>query len=419
MRDILVGAFGAMGLPLALYAGAALLAIWPGLLPPGLGAFLRLAPYLAAGAGAVVCWRFKRSRAVFALILTAATCWLFRTFFPHGPPLEPRLGIVYAGWSALVPLNLAAYALIGDRGVASPWGALQGAALAVQGGLLGLFSWKGAAHAAIQALTSRLATAPFLPAALDLLAPLPHLSSLAFLAGLGTLAWRAAERAAPLDGAFVGALLSLAEAMRQPGDSMAAGLHYATACLMILAGLMQESWRMAFLDELTGIPGRRALLADVKRCAGRYAAAMVDVDHFKKFNDDYGHDVGDQVLRMVAARLAAVTGGGQSYRYGGEEFTVLFPGKTLDDALPHLEALRLAIEASGFELRNAASSTGKARPGGKSPKKPAKPKRVSVTVSIGAAARDEKRSTLDEVLKAADEALYKAKHGGRNQVAWK
>lgn len=421
MRDILGNVLAVLGLPLALYGGAVILTIWPGLAPPGLTEFLRAAPYLAAGAGAVICWRFKRSRAVFALALAAATCLVFREFFPAGPVQDARLRLLHAGWSALVPLNLAAFSLIGDRGVASPWGIVQGLGLLGQGAILGLFTCKAAMHAAIQTQTSRLATAPFLPAALDLLAPLPHLTSAAFLAGGGSLLWRAAEGAGPLDGAFLGALLSLAEAMRHPGDSTAASLHYTAACLTILAGLLQESWRMAFLDELTGIPGRRALLADVKRCSGRYAAAMVDVDHFKKFNDTYGHDVGDQVLRLVASRLAAVTGGGRGYRYGGEEFTVLFPGKDLDDALPHLEALRVSIEQAGFVVRDRADASPKGKSGKarSSAKKPSPAKTVSVTVSIGASVRDERRTSLDEVLKAADEALYKAKNGGRNQVAWK
>ena len=57
--------------------------------------------------------------------------------------------------------------------------------------------------------------------------------------------------------------------------------------------------------------------------------AMIDVDHFKKFNDTHGHDIGDQVLKLVAARLAQVEGGGIAYRYGGEEFAVLFPDRPI------------------------------------------------------------------------------------------
>src|SRR3989442_15763061 len=78
--------------------------------------------------------------------------------------------------------------------------------------------------------------------------------------------------------------------------------------------------------------------------------------HFKRFNDTFGHDVGDQVLRMVAARLGTVSAGGKSFRYGGEEVAVLFPGKTADECLPALEELRTTVEETHFTLR------GKLRP---------------------------------------------------------
>ena len=71
---------------------------------------------------------------------------------------------------------------------------------------------------------------------------------------------------------------------------------------------------------------------------------MIDIDHFKQFNDAHGHHIGDQVLKLVAGRLAKVAGGGIAYRYGGEEFSVLFPDRNAAQARPHLEAVRGAIE---------------------------------------------------------------------------
>src|SRR3989441_12352087 len=79
---------------------------------------------------------------------------------------------------------------------------------------------------------------------------------------------------------------------------------------------------------------------------------MVDVDHFKQLNDRHGHDVGDQVLKMIASRLAGVSGGGQAFRYGGEEFAVLFPGKTAEECVSDLEALRQTVEEAHFILRS-------------------------------------------------------------------
>jgi diguanylate cyclase (GGDEF)-like protein len=170
---------------------------------------------------------------------------------------------------------------------------------------------------------------------------------------------------------------------------------------------------MAFRDELTGLPARRALNDSLLRLGKKFTLAMVDIDFFKKFNDKYGHAVGDQVLCMVAAKLSGVSGGGKPFRYGGEEFTILFPGKTAQDALPHLEKLRETIAGVDFTIR------GKNRP----LLKPRNRKlligarrKVRITVSIGIAAGNGTTSP-QKVLKAADQALYHAKKNGRNQVA--
>lgn len=100
---------------------------------------------------------------------------------------------------------------------------------------------------------------------------------------------------------------------------------------------------------------------------------MADVDHFKAFNDTHGHDVGDQVLRMVAAQLRRVSGGGYAYRYGGEEFTLVFPGKTAVEAMPYLETVRQAIEAYQMRLREAGASQGR-------PDRPAQARRAQAAI---------------------------------------
>src|SRR2546426_9194380 len=103
---------------------------------------------------------------------------------------------------------------------------------------------------------------------------------------------------------------------------------------------------MAYEDTLTGLPARRALNEALLRLGGQYSVAMIDVDHFKRINDRHGHDVGDQVLKMIAAKLAQVSGGGKAYRYGGEEFAVIFPGRKAEECLADVEALRGVVERS-------------------------------------------------------------------------
>ena len=185
--------------------------------------------------------------------------------------------------------------------------------------------------------------------------------------------------------------------------------------LMLVTAVAHEAYQMAFRDELTGLPGRRALNERLLRLGRQYVIAMTDVDHFKRFNDTHGHDVGDQVLRVVANQLRKVGGGGRAYRYGGEEFVVVFPGKTLEACLPHLEALRCGIEMYVLKLRDQEKRPKDDQVGRQNRKRQGAGS-VSVTISIGVAERQLSQRTTDEVLKAADKALYSAKSAGRNCV---
>jgi diguanylate cyclase (GGDEF)-like protein len=174
--------------------------------------------------------------------------------------------------------------------------------------------------------------------------------------------------------------------------------------LIIVLGLLYGAYRMAFVDALSSLRNRRALDEALEKLSGRYAIAMVDIDHFKSFNDTHGHAAGDIVLREVAARLRRHAGGA-SFRYGGEEFCILFEDAAVDRADERLESVRAAIEARAIRIRPIGRD---GRPG--------KPKDVKVTASIGVAERSDKRRTPKDVITAADKALYKAKGAGRNRV---
>jgi diguanylate cyclase (GGDEF)-like protein len=222
---------------------------------------------------------------------------------------------------------------------------------------------------------------------------------------------------------------------------------------------------LAYHDELTGIRGRRAFNESLLSLDQQYAIAIVDIDHFKKFNDTYGHDVGDQVLCMVAKRLSDVGGDGQAFRCGGEEFAIVFRNTSAKEAFEHLDALRQIIEKSTFQLRGAdrraeknaeksaekgsnrrsATSQSDRRKSAKSAKRKAAASlskqrelfpqpasqspdrksdhlpdrvsdRLSVTVSIGVAEPSTRNRQPEQVIQSADQALYRAKNEGRNRV---
>jgi GGDEF domain-containing protein len=233
-----------------------------------------------------------------------------------------------------------------------------------------------------------------------------------FLASLFMLMRRDSEDTAALAGALLFAFETLAF-FDLPWISR---VMIGSAGLSLVLSLVRHAYDLAFRDELTGLLGRRALNDRLKGIGGRYVIAMLDVDHFKKFNDTYGHDVGDDVLAMVAMHIDRVGGGGTAYRYGGEEFSVVFPGEHLEDCEPHLDQVRRAVGRYRLALRDVK--------GREAPEKIAKQRRgrrkhprensVSVTISIGVAERTDRAPTPEDVIKAADEALYRAKEKGRN-----
>src|SRR5258708_14549147 len=157
----------------------------------------------------------------------------------------------------------------------------------------------------------------------------------------------------PAESGFFWALSACMLALRFGGTGRIPSAYLAAAAFSLAGAVVETSYLLAYRAELTTLPSRRALHDALLRLEAPYSIAMLDIDHFKRCNDTYGHDTGDQVLRMIATRLSRVTGGGQAYRCGGEEFAIVFPGKTTSDVLEHLEKLRADIEGSTLRLRGA------------------------------------------------------------------
>ena len=377
-------------------------------LTPAHRELLVIAPYLAAVMGMFLAVHFHRGRPFTALLLLTAYYYVYRTSLQEGISGFSAQGL-YFGFTLLLPVNLALLALMRERGILSAAGRLRFAFLLAQA-FLSWFACRHYGEEILPPLTRKLvATGLF-----DRL-PLPQPILFTALAMLLLIAVLAVRRQAPIDSGLFGGLAALLLAFAGIARPEVAAVFGTAAGLILTLSILQDSYNMAFRDDLTGIPSRRALNESLHGIGRRYVVAMLDVDHFKRFNDTYGHDVGDQVLKMVAKKIAMVNGGGKAYRYGGEEFTVLFPGKRLADTLPHLEEVRKSIESYRLAIRSSDrpqdEKQGEGRRGNKGNNT-----EVSVTISIGAAeAGDDQRSPA-EVIKAADRALYRAKGKGRNQV---
>jgi len=382
-------------------AAAALLLTMPSLRGTVTG-LATVFPFAVVAAALLLGWRFNRSRLVFAIALLALTEYLLLKGVD-----TPRERVCFDAMTFLVPINLALVALLPERGTLTPAGLLRWVLLGVQV-LLVVFLAQSFPDKALKFLTTRL-----LPGRLTVWTPVAQPSIVAFVAigALLVLAWWR-EPQSPVRGYFY-ALIAVFVALSWPAAGAGQEIWLATAGLILVIAVIEASYMMAYRDGLTELPGRRALNEALPRLSGQFSVAMVDVDHFKRFNDTYGHDAGDHVLRLVAARLAQASGGGTAYRYGGEEFALVFPGKGQDECLPHLEELREIVETSRFTMRRRfrprvkpKNDKGrKTRPG------------ITITVSIGVAERNHRNASPDQVVQAADKALYRAKEAGRNRVS--
>ncbi|MCM2359401.1 MAG: GGDEF domain-containing protein [Geobacteraceae bacterium] len=375
--------------------------------PPPWREILPSLPYAAIAVGMFLSLHFHRSRVFFVLLILAVFSWSSSAYLLAGSTDFPGRMISQALF-LLVPLNITLFCFMRERGIFTVGGRLRLGFLAVQAGLVGWFvryNYTGVE----ELLTRKLLATPFLDAL-----PVSQSAFFVFCAGFLLMTVRIITRQSHIDSGLLGAMAAVALVSARQADPDAALAFVTAAALTLVLSILRDTYNMAFRDDLTGLPSRRSLNEQLAGLGRRYVVAMVDVDHFKRFNDTYGHDVGDQVLKMVATKIQGVRGGGKAFRYGGEEFTIIFPRKGGAETLPHLEELRKTIAGYKLWLR--------------SPERPKKAKdaeklrgdkggevAMSVTVSIGVA-ESEDGSTPAEVIKNADKALYRAKHKGRNQV---
>ena len=362
-----------------------------------LTAYIPVYFYVVFGVGILLAGRFDRSRVVLALLVLALAD---RALLYLGP-------VGFSAVALLLPLDLGVLSWLSERGVLTPRGRVKLMLLLLQ--LLAVVLISYPALGAVAAwLDHPIFESPVLHAV-----GLPEPALLAFALAFLLVTVRFMFHPTALESGSIWALIAAFLAVTTGQVGLRSAIYLTTAGLILVVSLVETSHSMAYGDELTGLPGRRALNEALVKLGDRYAIAMVDLDHFKRFNDRHGHDVGDQLLRMVGSRLARVGGGGRVFRYGGEEFAVLFPGKSVQDAAPHLEILRETIAASAFTVR------GRRRPRDKPQTLPASAgqKKVFATISIGLAGPDRHHATPEQVIKAADAALYRAKKAGRNRLS--
>lgn len=388
-----------------LLAGAALLIRYP-VLPQRAADVVPLLPYAIFAVAAFLSWRFNRSRVLYTVVVLGIIYRVLIHHLPGGPAPNEKATVILDAVSLLLPLNLMAFTFFRERGTTTPTGILRLVLIGIQIVAVVVISRPELADIA-GFLRFQLVHWPVLRAM-----RFSQPALIAFVVSFGILAGRLVWIPRPLETGFFWTLITAFLALNAALAGRMPSVYFATAGLILVIALIEMSYHMAFRDELTGMLARRAFNEAALKLGDDYTIAMVDVDHFKKFNDTYGHDCGDQVLRMVASKLMQVPGGGQAFRYGGEEFAIIFSGKSANDAVLDLEHLRQTIADAPFIVRGGDRRKKKARSKGNSKA----PRKTHVTVSIGVAERDEKHAFTDQVVEAADKALYRAKEMGRNRV---
>lgn len=436
-----------------LVPGGLLLALAAALVNSSL--FVQVAPSLAFyyvgafAAGLLLAWRFNSSRVLFSL-LTLLLAHRAVDFFSAGQfhasqvfTGPGRTAVVLA--ALLIPLNVIIFAAMRERGLII-------AGIAPRFGLLFLES-------VVFAVLCRPENSPVAPHhSGDSAIPLWIL--LSFVAAIAVFVRRFFQTHKPIEPGFVWSVIAIFMWLQFAPIGKMSDAYVATAALILAASLIETSYVLAYHDELTGIRGRRAFNESLLSLDQQYAIAIVDIDHFKKFNDTYGHDVGDQVLCMVAKRLFEVGGDGQAFRCGGEEFAIVFRNASAKEAFEYLDSLRQSIEKATFHVRGSDRRAEKSieksaeksvqrrsdrqteirptdlrkndlRTGQSDRRKSTKKKiapltpyqspdrlsdHLSVTVSIGVAEPSTRYRQPEQVIQAADQALYRAKHNGRNRV---
>ena len=208
-----------------------------------------------------------------------------------------------------------------------------------------------------------------------------------------------ADRLEAGEGESINALVVITRAMADRTKKVEEQLSAAHDETRKLREKLAESTEEARRDPLTQLPNRRAFeerLAEIEQAGAALSLAICDIDRFKRINDQYGHSVGDRVIRMVADTLKAGCAGNMVARIGGEEFVVLFEGLGTPEAAQILDDTRELLAARNFRLRESDAPVGQ------------------ITFSAGIADGVKKHS--GNALKRADLLLYEAKNGGRNQV---
>lgn len=377
-------------------------------------------PYPVMVGGVLASWRFNNT----GLVLTAfALILMYLAVQNHGAPVygQPMTSpAVCKAALFLFPLNLLGFSLLIRRRIFSTFGSLY----------LFLFGLEALAVGVLcnpygmLSVECRTVLAVYSPALSDGVFGL-SLTWTRFLNGIGrlpcvllllwTLVFLFVRYVYRRDMGLAGFSMILATAMAgllTANTPASTGLLFFASGWLVIITAIEGSFAMSDQDVLTGLDARKRFEALLQTLRGHYALALVDLDQFSRFNDDFGPDAGDAALKIIGDKLADLFRGVRAFRYSGEEFLVVFPEPQAAEAEILLETFRRKIESFPFLVpATRIGLTGAAQ------KKRTQMRSAPLTVSVGVAFGASSKKPQD-VLKYADKALEQAKREGRNRVVF-
>jgi diguanylate cyclase (GGDEF)-like protein len=210
---------------------------------------------------------------------------------------------------------------------------------------------------------------------------------------------------------YLGAFISIVLAQHFINTPITSMVYFSVACLILIMAISLNSYRLSKIDIITELPSLRSFKGQLKKLDDHFCIALVDIDEFKEMTDEYGQDVCDQILRMIASRSLLLGRKGFPYRYGDQEFALIFYDMQLHEANKYLATLCDSIANEPFMLRSSKRPFFKPNftPSLGQSARNSKYKSIPISVSVGIAEKKPHHNNASDVLTTAREALDRAK----------
>ncbi|MCI0428327.1 MAG: GGDEF domain-containing protein [Nitrospiraceae bacterium] len=364
-------------------------------------------PYIVLTFGLVFGWYFASSRMILSLLVLALADRAL-VLFPSTDADQAALSqTIVATTAFLVPLNLLAFSILKEDSLTTLRGVMRILFVLVQPFLL-LWLCLPDQHDLASSFTRE-----YIPSLYTEWTPIPQPALFAFATALLLQFIRFALLRDPLEGGAIWALVAIFVGYHTSRYGWQPTNFFMTGGLILLVTLLQSFYQRTYRDELTGIPGRLAYEEAIGQLGKRFSVAIIGIDQLTQYANIHGKPVSEQILKLAAPRIQAACSDGQLFRTTGEEFTVLFPGKSATETLGTLDTVRKSVEAIGLFLRGRDRVWEKRR-GTK--EAGSRDRALPITLSIGVAEKLNDSATLTLVIKGAYRGLYEAKGIGGNVV---